>query len=241
MLRAYEEMGVGMAWSRFRQANGVPDANTFRQRIVKFAERRSGGPIDLSDPRIGCMLLDRCIFLPEEHMVRPEDLDLSFPKEVVKYKRFFETPDLADRIGATEGSEDFELVDPSEADWSTRRAKKRFSQSVFRSMVFRAYRHECALSGETCSAVLEASHIQPFYSPSSNHPQNGLCLRVDLHRLFDAGLISFSDRYEVLVSSSVDSDSVKKLEGLRLVVPSNPTWHPSRKALAFHRDRIFRL
>src|SRR5258708_30247438 len=42
---------------------------------------------------------------------------------------------------------------------------------------------------EAVVELLEAAHIQPYVDERSNHPQNGLCLRVDLHRLFDEGQV----------------------------------------------------
>lgn len=238
--RAYEEMGVSEAWERFRQANGVPNAQDFRARIVEFASRRSSGFIDVANPVIGCILIDDCVFLPEENMVDPAQVQLSFPSEIVKYKRFEETPDLADRLGHISDSVDFDLVDPSETDWLQRREKRRQSQAIFRDRVLRAYGRKCALTDESCATVLEAAHIQPFYSMKSNHIQNGLSLRIDLHRLFDAGLISFDDRHQVLVSSSVRSDGVRAWSGKKLKIPNNPAWQPSPKALNYHRENIFR-
>jgi putative restriction endonuclease len=233
-------MGVSEAWERFRLANGVPDAHDFRSRIVEFASRRSSGFIDVANPVIGCILVDDCVFLAEDEMVEPTDIDLSFPNEIVKYKRFMELPDLADRLGHVSDRVDFDLVDPSETSWKERREKRRQSQGIFRDRVLRAYGKKCALSDESCTTVLEAAHIQPFYSMKSNHVQNGLSLRIDLHRLFDFGLISFTDQHEVMVSSSVSSEGVRAWSGKRLKVPNNPAWQPSPKALAFHRQHVFR-
>lgn len=238
--RAYEEMTVGEAWRRFRFANGVPSEDDFRRRIIEFAARRSKSELDLRDPLIGCIILDDCVFFPESQMIAPEELGLEFSKEIVKYKGFFEEPDLPDRFGVVAEGQDFELVDPSETEWELRKSKKRISQGVFRERILRAYGRTCALSRETCPTVLEASHIQPFYSERSNHAQNGICLRVDLHRLFDAGLISIGVNREVLVSSSILSDRVKGWEGKRIQVPNNLASQPSEAALSFHRTTVFR-
>ena len=56
--------------------------------------------------------------------------------------------------------------------------------------------------------LLEAAHIQPYIDERSNHPQNGLCLRVDLHRLFDEGLISVTSRNTVAVSDHLAGTSM---------------------------------
>lgn len=45
----------------------------------------------------------------------------------------------------------------------------------------------CALTGETLTELLEAAHVIPVTHPEGvDLPHNGLVLRVDLHRLFDA-------------------------------------------------------
>lgn len=102
------------------------------------------------------------------------------------------------------------------------------------------YGGRCAVSGETCTTILEAAHIQPFFSLASNHVQNGICLRVDVHRLFDAGLISINDNYDVMVSPLVDSSTVRMFDRRRIHTPNDPSLQPSRKALDFHRSKIFR-
>src|SRR5271155_3471993 len=38
--------------------------------------------------------------------------------------------------------------------------------------------------------LLEAAHISPYRGLQSNHPQNGLLLRADLHSLFDLGMLA---------------------------------------------------
>lgn len=48
----------------------------------------------------------------------------------------------------------------------------------------------CVITGETEPAALEAAHIRPVYSGGSDTMDNVLILRADLHRLFDAGLLT---------------------------------------------------
>ena len=59
-------------------------------------------------------------------------------------------------------------------------------QAKFRREVFRAYGGKCAVSGESCHAVLEAAHL-PGRSHESGHNQarDGILLRADLHKLMD--------------------------------------------------------
>lgn len=236
----YEELSVNEAWQRFRTANGVPDRDTFRARIAEFASRRSSGFIDTRKPVIGCILLDDCVFLPQDEMVPPSNLGLSFPDQIVKWKGFEGELRLPEMAGLMSTADSFRLVDPQELSWEARKAKKRISQGAFRDRVLTAYGGRCAVSGETCTTILEAAHIQPFYSIASNHIQNGVCLRRDFHRLFDAGLLSINDNYDVLVSPLVRSATVQGWAGRHIHTPNDPSMQPSRSALAFHRKEVFR-
>lgn len=240
IFQRYEEMGVEEAWLRFKTANGVPNYDTLKARIVEFAERRSSGFIDPVNPTIGCIILEDAVFLPEDQMVSPSDIDAPFPPEIVKYKRFFDSPDLIERLDRVEYEPDFELVDGVETQWVDRKSKQRPAQGVFRDKILKAYKWRSAISGESCTTALEASHIQPYRSPKSDHVQNGIALRVDLHRLFDAGLLSLDDNFRVIVSSSVRSTSVRGLEGTSVAVPANPKIRPSLKSLSYHRTKVFK-
>ena len=100
--------------------------------------------------------------------------------------------------------------------------------------------HCCCVTGETCPEVLEAAHIQPHINAESDHPQNGLPLRLDLHALFDAGLITLDDQLRVKVSSHLRADAYGQLADTRVKVPVNLAHQPSRAALAHHWQFIFR-
>ena len=93
----------------------------------------------------------------------------------------------------------------------------RAGQGRFRARVMQRYDHRCAVSGATEPEVLEAAHIVP-YKASSLHrddPLNGVCLRADLHKLFDAGLMWFEDS-KVVISSSVTSETYRAFDGLQI-------------------------
>jgi hypothetical protein len=47
----------------------------------------------------------------------------------------------------------------------------------------------CALSGERTECVLDAAHVVDAGARGGYGPGNGLLLRTDIHRLFDAGLL----------------------------------------------------
>lgn len=66
---------------------------------------------------------------------------------------------------------------------------RRKNQSRFRKDVLHAGNSECILTRERTSDVLEAAHIIPVGQGGSDHVSNGLCMRVDIHRLYDSGKI----------------------------------------------------
>lgn len=82
----------------------------------------------------------------------------------------------------------------------------RAGQGLFRSKIMSAYSGKCLLTGEQIPNVLEAAHIVPVKQNGADVEDNGICMRVDLHRLFDSGnLIIMADgslkKSEVLASS----------------------------------------
>ena len=72
----------------------------------------------------------------------------------------------------------------------TREVRERPGQIRFRSKLMMAYGGKCCISGCSVSDALDGAHIDPFSGASSDHPQNGLLLRQDLHSLFDANLLA---------------------------------------------------
>jgi 5-methylcytosine-specific restriction protein A len=78
--------------------------------------------------------------------------------------------------------------------------KARSGQALFKKQVLDAYGGRCAVSGCDVAAVLDAAHIESYSGPLSNDVQNGLCLRCDIHRLFDAHLIEICEDLSIRVS-----------------------------------------
>lgn len=88
-------------------------------------------------------------------------------------------------------------------------------QAIFRSTLL-ALDPRCALTGERSMAALEAAHVVPARNGGREVVENGILLRADLHRLWDAGLFSILPNGTVLGVGDI-SDSYKKiLTGARL-------------------------
>ncbi len=94
------------------------------------------------------------------------------------------------RAAAVSDEEDFDLGDVT--DLRERRIAevvRRRGQAKFRAALIDAYEGKCVITRCDATEALEAAHISPYRGEKTNHPQNGLLLRADLHSLFDLGLI----------------------------------------------------
>ncbi|MGG7567917.1 HNH endonuclease [Rhodovulum sp. DZ06] len=118
-----------------------------------------------------------------------------------------------------------------------RRLHVRRGQARFRQGLLEAYQGRCAVTGTRVSAVLEAAHIMPYRGAATNHVQNGLLLRSDIHALFDQGLLAIdAEALTVVVSSELAGSAYDKIAGKKLRLPAAPEHQPSKDALAKHRQ-----
>jgi hypothetical protein len=111
----------------------------------------------------------------------------------------------------------------------------RQGQSGFRRRLVEAYKGCCCITGANAVQVLDAAHIIPVSSKGSDTTKNGLLLRTDLHRLFDAGALGVDDQYRVILSPHLVPTSYGHLSGVRLQLPKLVADQPSREALRSHR------
>jgi putative restriction endonuclease len=82
----------------------------------------------------------------------------------------------------------------------------------FRSKVLRAYNYRCAFTGIQLKLV-DAAHIVPVnYEKSTDDTSNGIALSSICHRAYDKGLITFNERYKIIINEI----EVKKLQQEKL-------------------------
>src|SRR5208282_1530670 len=82
----------------------------------------------------------------------------------------------------------------------------RVGQGKYGLNVRKIWNNRCCVTGSCTQAALEASHIKGWADSNDTErldPNNGLLLTANLHKLFDAGLISFEDSGKMLVSSKL--------------------------------------
>lgn len=83
------------------------------------------------------------------------------------------------------------------------RVLARTGQSRFRSKIMKAYEGRCFLTGEQIAEVLEAAHIVPVTNNGADDENNGFCMRVDIHRLYDSGNLRIRPNGSLMLSDAV--------------------------------------
>lgn len=136
---------------------------------------------------------------------------------------------------------DVEPFDPANAkDGRTlvlRSVARRQGQGAFRRSLMSAYGGTCAVTGCTIEPLLEAAHIRSYWGPDTNHVTNGMLLRADIHTLFDLGLLTVNEAYEIAISDRLADSDYGSLQGQQLNLPVSPSQQPSVKSLRWHRDQ----
>src|ERR687889_503924 len=103
----------------------------------------------------------------------------------------------------------------------------------------------CAITGESTLPVLEAAHIRPFAKSGVNEVSNGMLLRSDFHKLFDAGFVTVTPALRVEVSAQIkeqwfNGKPYYRLHGKTLSnVPRDPVNRPSDEFLSWHNENCF--
>jgi predicted restriction endonuclease len=113
----------------------------------------------------------------------------------------------------------------------------RQGQRSFRKALMKAYRGRCAMAGCDCPDALEAAHIHPYRGDETNHVNNGLLLRADLHTLFDLGRITINPQnYNIMVAGALRKTVYGKFHGSKLHLPKDSSLRPNIEVLAKHHQ-----
>lgn len=127
-------------------------------------------------------------------------------------------------------------------------SRERGREARFRLTVVPAYNYTCALTGYRCvtadaGSIVDAAHIHQFADSRNNHPQNGLALCKNAHWMFDQGLWSLTDDYNVIVAntrfheSGADALLLTRMTGTRIHLPSDKAYWPDIIHLSWHRTK----
>ena len=139
------------------------------------------------------------------------------------------------------------LVQPTGASEKMRMTKQRVHQAFFRAAILSSYEETCCITGLRIPECLIASHIVPWGEDEKyrTDPTNGLCLSSTFDRLFDPGLITINDNFDVCVATSLLQTKIQSTQELicsynsrRIIRPRR--FIPSAERLQWHRVNVFR-
>ena len=237
----YKNMRASEAWRKYGRDNGVENLSQLISRTDKYKAKHTKKNL-ISDPVIGCILLNDPEFYDNDNLKTDKSEGIDFPKQVVKIKYFRKREKKVqnEKEREIEVKKTFELVDSSKSKRKQLTQKERKGQAAFRRDILKIYNNSCAITEIKQKEVLEAAHIQGYVNEESNNVQNGICLRVDIHKLFDNGLISINNDYKVIVSSMLKSTEYERIDGKKIKLPNNKMHYPSANALENHNKQVFR-
>lgn len=171
---------------------------------------------------------------------------------ILKVSGLHDWPELSSLSGTTSIIEKIERDQESaiESSLSLDETQKmdliqsRRGQGKFRASVA-AIETACRVTSVTDPALLVASHIKPWRSCETGTERldgnNGLLLTPNIDRLFDRGLIAFTDVGDVLISPKLGKDSLRNL-GLEDLGERNVgRFSPKQSSyLEYHRASVFK-
>jgi putative restriction endonuclease len=122
--------------------------------------------------------------------------------------------------------------------------RQRLGQGAFRLAVTDGYNRRCAVSGEKTLPILDAAHIRSYAEGGEHSVDNGLLLRTDIHRLFDLGYVTVTERRQFAVSERLKADfdngvHYYAMQGRELALPAPGYALPTEEALRWHRENRY--
>mgnify|MGYP000076551842 FL=1 len=133
------------------------------------------------------------------------------------------------------------IPDSFERRYAIRESRTRLHQSSFRQAVLSAYQNKCAMTGLPTPRLLDAAHIIPDAEERGVAcVQNGIALSKLHHTAYDRQLIGIDADFKIHVSDEVMAesdgplleDSIKGLNGKKLIVPAQKALRPNKDHLA---------
>ena len=120
--------------------------------------------------------------------------------------------------------------------------KSRVGQGLFRKRLIDKYQGTCIITGVSAKKLLVASHIKPW-AVSNNEErlseENGLLLSPTYDKLFDYGLITFSNQGNMIISSQLSDEDKNKLHLSTNIQYDLKMSSKMMEHLDYHRDIIF--
>lgn len=128
-----------------------------------------------------------------------------------------------------------------------RLVKRQFRDVAFRQAIRDAYDSTCAMTGLKIingggRPEVQAAHIQPVASNGPDYIQNGIALSATVHWMFDRGLVSIDDSFDILTADSLIPDQAAQLlrSNRKLILPDKAEFRPHPAFLKHHRETVFK-
>ncbi len=127
--------------------------------------------------------------------------------------------------------------------------KRPFRDAAFSSNIKKAYSHSCSMTGIKLTNIenryeVEAAHIKPIGNDHKGPDsiRNGLALSRTFHWMFDNGIITISDQYDIIVDEKLIPNNLRNLinQNGKLNLPDDERLYPHEKFLKYHRDIMFK-
>jgi putative restriction endonuclease len=245
----YSSFPLSMVWDIFGQKNGCASLEEFRALIQPLTSNRH------NDGPVGCNTLTNPFFFDKDAWIAdPPD----WSSNIVRGKMYDSTigagQEIWHNVQERIVSQPLEMAatnmlplvaEPGEKYGSPVEVRPRLGQASFRVLVTEAYKRRCAITGESTLMALEAAHIVPYSGEGGHDVRNGLLLRADFHRLFDAGLVSVTPDLRVRVSQRIKEEWFNGKVYYRLdneplsIVPIHPSMRPDPDRLDWHYRNRF--
>ena len=247
----YIRLPISVAWDTFGIGNGFSFFNDFALAIDELRRNTK------SDQELGCIVLTNPIFFEEQDWIDvPTDwkpniqsgIGYSTETEIgrnlwhqieSRLHRYLNT-DL-------EKTKSLAMIQNDQSpEYNLIMSKVRIGQGSFRTSVTAAYQKRCSITGERTLPALEAAHIKSYAKSGPNLATNGLLLRSDLHKLFDAGYVTVTPDLKVEVSPRIKSEfengkEYYQFHGKALIqMPSESMHLPKSEYLDWHNIYVYR-
>lgn len=156
------------------------------------------------------------------------------------------TLDQAPAVGFSEENQSPFIWPESGRDIVSQLINRPFRDAKFRKHLRELYDRTCAFTGLRLingggRPEVEACHIIPVEDGGNDSVQNGIALSCTVHWMFDRGLLSLSDDYEILASRQLNYDVSHLLHpDMKARIPENPVYRPHPHYLDWHRNNKFK-
>ncbi|PKB25317.1 putative restriction endonuclease [Novosphingobium kunmingense] len=236
---------LSLAWDAFGRKNGNNSLSDMRATIAKL--RHQSAPLEQrEDPVIGCRILTEPFFWPRDRWIPVPD---SFSRNIVVGKGYSTDTDeglrlwqaVSERLAATPAAP---LPVSGDRYGKPVSMRQRLGQGAFRLSVTDGYGRRCAVSGEKTLPILDAAHIRAYRDGGDHDISNGLLLRTDIHRLFDLGYVTVTERNRFAVSERLKADfdngvHYYAMQGTEIGSPRPGFASPAPEALRWHRENRY--